>query len=110
MATFNEAKTKDCPQVPDVSPMTGWLGSTWLQKKASLWGLRPTPVPVRPRWAKTQGGRTSLCRMSPSVHLRQGPVVPKPCPVPLHLGARFGLHGCQAPVVATQREPSNEPH
>lgn len=73
LARFIGAKTKGCPQVPDVSPMTRWLSSDWLQK-FKLWGLRPAPSPVRSRRARTQRGRL-LCLISLSVS-RQGLMVP----------------------------------
>ena len=70
VARFIGAKTKDCSQVPDMSWTTRQLSFILLQK-SSLWGHRPTtmPMPIGPRKARTQRCRTSLCLISPSSFL-----------------------------------------
>ena len=99
---FIRAKTKDCPQVSDVWSTIRWRSSLSL-RKSTLWSLRPTGAPARPRRVKTQRCRTScVSHPHPFLHC-PGCMGPRPWPGFAWACATASLLGCD--TESTPRSP-----
>lgn len=69
VAKFIVVKTKNWPQVPDVSSIKRWLSSIFLQKKVHTLGLQAHTHAHQALEARTGSCNTSLCLISPSAFL-----------------------------------------